>query len=139
MTEDRTPLHDYAWTLLRVVAGAIIFTRGGAKLFGWFGGFGSDGGSAELMSRFGVAGVLETAGGVLLVLGLFTRPAAFLLSGMLAVAYFWIHVGGGGGLWWWGNRGGMAMLFSFVFLFLAVWGGGPYSLDARRSGVDTKA
>jgi putative oxidoreductase len=137
MTEERTPLHDYAWTLLRVVAGAIIFTRGTMKLFGWFGGFGPDGGTAELMSRFGVAGVLETAGGVLLVMGLYTRHAAFVLSGMLAVAYFWIHVGRGG-LWWWANGGTLAMLFSFVFLFLAAWGGGPYSLDARRSGSDTK-
>ncbi len=138
MIDDRTPLHDVAWTVLRVVAGVLIFSHGAQKMFGWFGGFGPDGGTADLLTRFGVAGVLETVGGVLIVLGLFTRPAAFLLSGMLAVAYFWVHFGGGS-IWWWENRGELAALFSFVFLFLAVWGGGPYSLDARRSGVDAKA
>jgi len=138
MIEERTPLHDLTWTLLRMVSGVLIFSHGAQKLFGWFGGFGSDGGTADLMTRFGVAGVLETIGGALLVLGLFTRPAAFLLSGMLAVAYFWIHAGRGS-IWWWENRGELAALFSFVFLFLAVWGGGPYSLDARRSGIDSKA
>jgi putative oxidoreductase len=135
--DERTPLHDFTWTALRVVTGLLIFSRGSAKLFGWFGGFG-EAGTAELMSRFGVAGVLETVGGALLIIGLFTRPAAFLLSGMLAVAYFWIHAWGNS-IWWWQNGGMSAMLFSFVFLFFAVWGGGPYSLDARRSGTDFKA
>ena len=135
--DERTPLHDFTWTALRIVAGVTIFTGGAAKLFGWFGGFG-DAGTAELMSRFGIAGVLETVCGALIVIGLFTKPASFLLSGLLAVAYFWIHAWGQS-LWWWDNRGRTAMLFSFVFLFFAVWGAGPYSLDARRSGTDFKA
>ncbi len=135
--EQRTPLHDITWTALRVVTGLLIFSRGSAKLFGWFGGFG-EAGTAELMSRFGIAGVLETVCGALIIVGLFTRPAAFLLSGLLAVAYFWIHAWGGS-IWWWNNNGMSAMLFSFLFLFFAVWGGGPYSLDARRSGTDFKA
>jgi putative oxidoreductase len=135
--DQRTPLHDFTWTALRIVTGLLIFSRGSAKVFGWFGGFGESG-TAELMSRFGIAGVLETVCGALIIIGLFTRPAAFLLSGMLAVAYFWIHAWGGS-IWWWGNNGTLAMLFSFVFLFFAVWGGGPYSLDARRSGMDFKA
>jgi putative oxidoreductase len=135
--DQRTPLHDFTWTALRIVTGLLIFSRGSAKLFGWFGGFGESG-TAALMSRFGIAGVLETVCGALIIIGLFTRPAAFLLSGMLAVAYFWIHAWGGS-IWWWSNNGMSAMLFSFLFLFFAVWGGGPYSLDARRSGTDFKA
>ncbi len=57
---------------------------------------------------------------------------------MLAVGYFWIHAWGNS-IFWWDNRGRTIMLYSFVFLFFAVWGGGPYSLDARRSGTDFKA
>ena len=135
--DERSPFHDCTWTGLRIVAGLAIFTGGTAKLFGWFGGFG-DAGTAELMSRFGVAGVLETVLGALIVVGLFTRQAAFLLSGMLAVAYLWIH-SWGNSIWWWENGGRTAIVFSFLFLFFAVWGGGPYSLDARRSGIDFKA
>jgi len=135
--DERTPLHDFTWTALRIVAGVTIFTGGTAKLFGWFGGFG-DAGTAELLSRYGIAGVLETFCGALIIVGLFTRQAAFLLSGMLTVAYFWIHAWGDS-IWWWGNGGRTAMLFSFVFLFFAVWGAGPYSIDARRSGTDLKA
>jgi putative oxidoreductase len=135
--DERTPLHDCTWTALRIVAGLVIFTGGTAKLFGWFGGFG-DAGTAELMSRFGVAGVLETFLGALIIVGLFTRQAAFLLSGMLAVAYLWIH-SWGNSIWWWENGGRTAIMFAFLFLFFAVWGGGPYSLDARRSGTDFKA
>ena len=135
--DDRTPLHDLTWTLLRIVAGITIFTAGSAKLFGWFGGFGESG-TAELFSRFGVAGVVETICGALIVVGLFTRQAAFLLSGLLAVAYFWIHAWGES-LWWWQNGGRNAMLYSFLFLFFAVWGGGPYSIDAKRTGYDLKA
>lgn len=126
-------LRDYTWTALRVMAGLAFMTHGLPKLFGWLGGFGGPGETAELMSRFGVAGVLETFGGLLIVLGLFTRPVAFLLSGQMAVAYFWIHVGRGSP-WWWENGGELAMLFSFIFLLFAAWGAGPYSLDAKRGG-----
>lgn len=134
---DRTPLHDFTWTALRVVTGLLVFSRGSAKLFGWFGGFGESG-TAELMTRFGVAGVLETIGGALLVVGLFTRQTAFVLSGMFAVAYFWQHAWGKS-IWWWSNGGFSAMLLCFLFLFFAAWGAGPYSLDARRAGTDFKA
>jgi len=82
------------------------------------------------MSRFGVAGVLETFGGLLIVIGLLTRPVAFLLAGQMAVAYFWIH-SGFSDPWWWTNGGEMAMLFSFIFLFFSAWGAGPFSVDAR--------
>ncbi|MBT8479015.1 MAG: DoxX family protein [Gemmatimonadetes bacterium] len=118
------------WAILRIVVGLAFMTHGLPKLFGWLGGFGGAGEAAALMSRFGVAGVLETFGGLLIVIGLLTRPVAFVLAGQMAVAYFWIHVGGGG-LWWWGNGGELAMIFSFVFLFFAAWGAGPYSVDAK--------
>lgn len=126
------PFQKYSWAALRVISGLAFMMHGLPKLFGWMGGFGPDGGAAELFSRFGVAGVLEVFGGALIVLGLFTRPVAFLLSGQMAVAYFWIHVGGGG-LWWWNNQGELAMLYSFIFLAFSAWGGGPLSLDAKMA------
>ena len=80
----------------------------------------------------GVAGVLETAGGVLMLLGLFTRPVAFVLSGEMAVAYFTQHAPQG--VWWWPilNGGELAVLFCFIWLFFCVAGPGPWSLDALR-------
>jgi putative oxidoreductase len=124
----------YALTLLRIVAGLAFFSHGAQKLFGWFGGTGPDGGTVELMSRFGIAGVVETVGGAFLVLGLFTRVVAFLASGEMAVAYFWMHAAGSGSIWWWENRGEMVMLYSFIWLFFAAYGAGPYSLDAWIAG-----
>jgi len=109
------------------MAGAAYFSHGGAKLFGWFGADGT----AELMSKFGVAGVIETLGGLLLIIGLGTRLVAFIASGQMAVAYFWMHAMGSGSIWWWQNRGETAILFCFIWLLFAVWGAGPYSLDAR--------
>jgi putative oxidoreductase len=131
MTEDgRTPFQDLTLNLLRIVVGVVFITHGLPKLFGLLGGFGPEGGAAPLMSRFGIAGVLEVFGGALIALGLFTRPVAFLLSGQMAVAYFWIHVGGGS-LWWWDNGGRLALLYSFIFLFFSAWGAGSFSLDSR--------
>ena len=124
-----TPQQSYALTLLRIIAAAAFFSHGAQKLFGWFGGFG-EGGSAELMSRFGAAGVIEVVVGAALALGLFTRILAFIGSGEMAVAYFWVHAAGSGSIWWWVNRGETVMLFSFVWLFFAAYGAGPYSLDA---------
>ena len=121
---------EYTWAILRIVTGLAFMTHGLPKLFGWLGGFGGPGEAAELMSRFGVAGVLETFGGLLIVFGLFTRPVAFLLAGEMAVAYFWIH-SGFSDPWWWTNGGEKAMLFSFIFLFFSAWGAGPFSVDAR--------
>jgi putative oxidoreductase len=120
-----------AQTALRVAAGAAFFSHGAQKLLGWFGGTGPDGGTVELMSRFGVAGVIELVAGLLILVGLATKLAAFIASGEMAVAYFWMHAMGSGSIWWWENRGELVMLFSFVFLLFAVWGGGPYSVDAQ--------
>jgi putative oxidoreductase len=88
----------------------------------------------DLASLSGIAGILELFGGALLLIGLFTRPVAFLLSGEMAVAYFYAHAPQG--FWPLLNRGELAALYSFVFLYLAAAGAGPWSVDAllrRRS------
>jgi putative oxidoreductase len=81
----------------------------------------------SLLSLMGVAGVLEFFGGLLILLGLFTRPTAFILSGLLAVAYFMAHAPGG--FWPIQNQGELAVLYCFVFLYLAAAGGGEWSVD----------
>lgn len=120
-----------AQTALRVFAGLGFFTHGAQKLLGWFGGMGPNGGTVELMSRFGAAGTIELVAGICIVLGLGTRWAAFIASGEMAVAYFWMHAGGSGSIFWWANRGELVMLYSFIFLLFASWGAGPYSIDAK--------
>lgn len=127
-----SPHTTLALTALRIAAGLVYFTHGTQKLFGWFGGFG-EGGTADLMSRFGAAGVIETVAGIGITLGLFTRLFAFIASGEMAVAYFWMHmmVMGSGKIWWWENRGEVVMLLSFIFLYFAARGPGPVSIDAK--------
>jgi putative oxidoreductase len=83
------------------------------------------------MSLLGVAGALELVGGFLLVIGLFTRPAAFVLSGLMAVAYFMAHAPAG--FWPILNQGELAIMYCFVFLYLAAAGGGEWSVDNARS------
>ncbi len=134
MSQFSDPVPTFAHTALRFAAGAAYFSHGAQKMFGWFGGFG-DGGTADLMTRFGAAGVIETLAGACILLGLFTRPMAFIASGEMAVAYFWIHLGGSGQVFWWQNRGELVMLYSFIFLYFAATGAGPHSVDgwlARR-------
>ncbi len=113
--------------LLRVVAGLMFMQHGAQKLFGWLGGVDGNGGTAPLMSPFGLAGVLEFFGGLMIVLGLFTRPVAFLLSGLMAVAYFTAHAPNGPFPIL--NQGELAVLFCFIFFFFAARGGTRYSLD----------
>jgi len=110
--------------LTRIVIGFLFFTHGAQKLFAWFGADGT----VEIFSRLGVAGVLEVVGGLMMTLGLFTRPVALVLSGQMAVAYFWIHMQNG--LWPWGNRGELAAIYSWVFLCFAAAGGGSFSVDS---------
>lgn len=128
-----------AQAALRIAAGLAFFTHGAQKLLGWFGGSGPDGGTVEFTSRFGAAGVIELVCGACIALGLGTRLAAFLASGEMAVAYFWMHFGRSGKLFWWENRGELVMLYSFIFLVFAAWGAGPASLDrwlaSRRRGA----
>jgi putative oxidoreductase len=87
-----------------------------------------------LFSLIGAAGVLELFGGLLLFLGLFTRPVVFLLSGEMAVAYFMAHAPHG--FWPLLNRGELAVLYCFIFLYLAVAGGGSWSVDFLRRRND---
>jgi putative oxidoreductase len=116
-------------SILRIGAGLFFMLHGGQKLLGWFGGFGGQpGATAPLGSLMGLAGILELVGGALIVLGLVTRPVAFLLAGEMAVAYFWRHFPQG--FWPIENRGEPAALFALIFLFLAANGAGPLSLDA---------
>ena len=118
--------------LLRIGAGLLFMQHGLQKLFGLFGGFGgTPGATAPLISQMGLAGVLETFGGLLLVLGLFTRPVAFVLAGEMLLAFFQAHFPRGG--WPIQNGGELVLLFMIIFLFLAANGAGPASLDARRT------
>jgi putative oxidoreductase len=115
--------------LLRIVVGFLFLQHGGQKLFGWLGGFGaSPGATVPVASILGLAGVLEFAGGIAIVLGLLTRPVAFLLSGEMAWAYLTAHQPHG--TWPIQNHGELAVLNSFIFLFLAANGAGGLSLDA---------
>jgi len=119
---------EITYLLLRVVGGFLLFQPGGMILFGWFGGM-PDGAKVNLMSQTGIGGILEFFGGILLVLGLFTRPVAFILSGMMAVAYWQFHFWPTGG-WPMQNGGVPAVLLCFIFLYMAAKGGGAWSLDA---------
>jgi putative oxidoreductase len=128
---NRTRAVQVSYFLLRVVAGLLFFQVGSMKLFGWFGGM-PGGGTARLMSQVGVAGVLEVFGGVAIMLGLLTRPVAFILSGEMAVAYWQFHAPHG--TWPLQNQGQPAVLFCFIFLYMAAEGAGDWSLDALLWG-----
>jgi putative oxidoreductase len=118
--------------ILRIGAGLLFFLHGAPKLFGWFGGVGPDGGTAELFSLFGLAGVLEVFGGLLIVAGLLTRPVAILLAIEMLIAYFYAHAPQGPIPY--SNGGELALLYMFVWIFLAGNGAGPASVDARLAG-----
>jgi putative oxidoreductase len=112
-----------------MIAGFLFLAHGSQKLFGFPGG---GTGVPELVSLMGLAGILEFFGGLLLMCGLFTHTVAFILSGQMAVAYFKSHAGGG--FWPILNRGELAALYCFLFLYLSAAGGGPWSLDALLRG-----
>lgn len=114
-------------SLLRFVAGFLFLMHGTQKLIGWPT---RSGAGPELFSQFGVGGLIEIVGGTLIMIGLFTRPAAFICSGMMAVAYFQFHAPGN--FYPILNRGEGAILFCFVFFYLVFAGPGPWSLDAKR-------
>jgi len=123
-----------AWTprilgILRIITGFLFLQHGAAKLLGvphvaMFDGL-------QLVSLMGLAGILELVGGLLILIGLFTRPVAFILSGEMAVAYFMAHAPHG--LLPILNQGELAVMYCFVFLYLSVAGSGAFSLDAMRS------
>jgi putative oxidoreductase len=120
-------------TALRVVTGFLFFQHGAPKLFGSLPGSGESEPPAELITLMGLSGVLEVFGGILIMVGLFTRPVAFVLAGEMAVAYFMRHAPRG--FWPSANGGELAALYCFVFLFFAAWGAGRHSVDGRRQGA----
>ena len=122
-----TRLAEITHALLRIVAGLVLICPGGMKLFGWFGGMPA---GVPLTPLLITAGVIEVFGGVAIVIGHFTRAAAFLASGEMAVAYFKAHLPRG--LFPIQNHGEAAVLLCFIFLFLAANGPGPFSLDQMR-------
>ncbi len=134
MNDARGRWSEWALTLLRIVVGFLFFCHGAQKMLGWF----AEPGAARMVPAFPTliwfAAVLELVGGGLIVLGLLTRPVAFFLCGEMAVAYFKAHAPHG--LVPLANHGELAVLYCFVFLFLAAHGGGPYSIDGawRRKG-----
>jgi putative oxidoreductase len=111
------------YALLRFVAGVLFACHGAQKLFGAFGGQVMTGNPLML-----VAGIIEFGGGLLIALGLLASYAAFIASGMMAAAYFMAHASGG--FWPIVNKGELAVVYCFLFLYVAARGSGEYSLDA---------
>ena len=116
--------------VLRIVAAFVFMMTGTMKLFAFPVGVPPHGGTVAIISELGFAGILETFGGALLLLGLFTRPVAFILSGEMAVAYFQVHFPQS--FWPIINGGVGAVLYCFVWLYFSAAGAGPWSLDAKR-------
>ena len=115
-------------SVFRIVIGLLFLTHGLVKLFGFPAG--AQPGQVPLLTLFGIGAVIELVGGIAIVLGLFTRPVAFLLSGEMAVAYFMVHAPQG--FYPVLNGGELAILYCFGFLYFAAAGAGPWSLDAKR-------
>ena len=117
-------------SVLRIVAAGIFLLAGTMKLFAFPAGVPPNGGTVPLLSEVGLAGLLEVVGGGLLLLGLFTRPVAFVLSGEMAVAYFQVFAPKG--FWPLLNGGIDPVVFCFIWLYFSAAGGGAWSLDAAR-------
>jgi putative oxidoreductase len=117
--------------VLRIVTAYLFIPHGTAKLFGVPYQKMHEG--VQLLSLSGLSGVLEVFGGALLLIGLFTRPVAFVLSGFMAVAYFMAHASQGNVLLPLLNRGELAVMYCFVFLYFVFAGAGAWSLDSLRS------
>ena len=111
-------------SILRIVASFLFMQHGAQKLFGFL----ATRPGPERFSQMWIGGVPEFFGGLLLLFGLFSRPVAFILSGMMAVAYFQVH--SPRGFWTLQNGGELAAFYCFVFLYLSAAGGGPWSLDS---------
>jgi putative oxidoreductase len=120
----------YLLSVLRIAAAIMFILAGAMKLFAFPAGMPPHGGTAPVMSQLWIGGVLEVFGGALVLVGLYTRPVAFLLSGEMAVAYFQFHFPKG--FWPSVNGGAAAALYCFVWLYFSAAGAGPWSVDARR-------
>jgi putative oxidoreductase len=135
ITERWRSWAPYLLSLLRIVVAFLFIQVGTAKWFAFPAAIMPDGGTAAVGSLPWVAGVLETVGGTLVLLGLFTRPVAFILSGEMAVAYFLGHAPSG--FWPVLNQGAPAVFYCFFFLYLSAVGPGPWSIDAMRYRAPT--
>ena len=141
MTAPNIATRWHSWTpyllsILRILAAFLFMQFGTAKLLGFPAPIMPGGGTAPVGSLAWFASVLETFGGFLLLIGLFTRPVAFLLSGEMAVAYFKGHAPQG--FWPVLNQGHPAVLFCFLYLYLSAAGPGPWSVDAYRDRAQTR-
>ena len=114
---------EWTYALLRFVSGVLFACHGAQKLFGWLGGQ-----TVPTASLMGLAGVIELVGGTFIALGLLTPAIAFLCSGEMAVAYFMAHAPHA--LWPIQNHGELAVIYAFLFLYVAAHGAGALSLDA---------
>ncbi|MGA2212139.1 MAG: DoxX family protein [Bryobacteraceae bacterium] len=131
MAREVSAFESYALAVLRIVAG-FTFTLHGAQKFGALGGIG--GHAAASYSMLWFAGVVEIIGGPLIILGLFTRPVAFVLCGEMAAAYFMVHIHLGPWLWPLLNMGEITVLYCFIYLYLVTAGPGAFSLDGVIHG-----
>jgi putative oxidoreductase len=129
VTDQLRKLSPHALALLRVVTALLFIEHGTMKLFGFPATM--EGGTVALFSFMGLAATLELVGGALVLLGLLTRPVAFLLAGEMAVAYWMAHAPQS--FFPILNGGDSAILFCFIFLYLVSAGPGAWSLDARRA------
>ena len=127
-------------SVLRIVTAAVYMEHGAQKMFG-FPPSDQPLPPFHLISQFGLAGILELFGGLLLLIGLFTRPVAFILAGEMAVAYFQVHFPRG--FFPLANKGEPAVVYCFIYLYLIFAGGGPWSIDhaiaSRRRGAAPSA
>ena len=119
-----------AYALMRIIVALLFLCHGLQKVFGLFGGL--NGAAAPIFSLMGVAGLIELVAGALIALGLFTVPAAFIASGHMAAAYFIGHFPMG--FWPIQNNGELAVLYCFVFLYMATRGAGIWSIDSVKHG-----
>lgn len=131
MTDEgtRRGVSHFALNLLRIGAGLLFMQHGAQKLFGWFGGVDGNGATAELVSLFGLAGILEFFGGLLIVIGLFTVPVAVILLIEMLWAYVQVHLPNS--LVPIENQGELALLYALIWLYFAASGAGPASVDQR--------
>src|SRR6185436_19136068 len=118
----------YLKSILRIIAAIMFMMSGTMKIFAYPVGIPPDGGTVPLMSQAGIGGILEVVGGVLLIIGLFTRPVAFIVAGEMAVAYFQFHQPQG--FWPIVNGGTDAVLYCILWLYFSAAGGGKWSLDS---------
>jgi putative oxidoreductase len=126
MEKTLAPFAPYAYAIMRIIVGLLFVCHGGQKIFGWFGGQ-----PVPLASLFGVAGIIEIVLGLLVTIGFLTGYAAFIASGEMAVAYFMRHYPKS--FWPLENEGEPAVLFCFIYLYMATRGAGIWSVDAASA------